>query len=285
MLCSLSVSAKDLLHQPHELFLDSLELRGFNAVHFLVPDLEQDQAGQGFLAAAERRNFAVHARVNLMRQPVARDTAPVNALGQQLDGYECPSQPQAQDDCLAYCQGVAKMYPWAGIEILGLSFRDIAQHDVIAPELHFYRSICFCSACQYGYGAAGAILEHVAREAITDLTANPLARVVRHPSAETMLLWRRSVQYGLLRQIREAVSIPLCLRTAAELRYTGDRSSLTFEEAKGLVAACSVSLASGDAIELARLTVLPRPLPIYCCLPPADSMEISQHPMFSGSIR
>ncbi len=119
MLCSLSVSAKDILHQPHELFLDSLELRGFNAVHFPVPDLEQEQAGQDFLAAAERRNFAVHARVDLMRQPVARGTAPVNAIGQQLDGYERPSQPQAQDHCLAYCRGVAKMYPWAGTRYWG----------------------------------------------------------------------------------------------------------------------------------------------------------------------
>ena len=283
MLLSLSIREKDL-HQPHEQLLDSLTSRGFNAVHLLVEDFKQEQIRQDFLAAAERHHVAVHARVNLMRPCVAGDRVPVNAIGQRLDGYECPSQPQTQDHYLAYCQGVAEMYPWAGIEILGLGFKNFSLHNGNASELHFYDGICFCAACQYGYGATGAILEHVAREAITELTAKPLAKVVKHPSVDTMLMWRRSVQYGILRQIREAVSIPLCLRTAAELRYTGDRSSLTFEEAKGLVAACSVSLASGDATQLASFAALARPMPIYCCLPPGDSKQISQHPMFSGCI-
>ena len=281
MLRSLSVGAEELLHQPHELFLDSLELRGFNAVHLLVPNLEQDSIYLEFLGIALRRKFAVHARVELMRQGRDRDLAPVNAVGQWLDGYECPSQPQAQEHCLAYCEQVAKRYPWAGMEIVGLGFRSFGVIDEQGPELHFYKSICFCSACQYGYGAAGAILEHVAREVMEEQSAG----VAKHPSVDTMLLWRRSVQYGILRQIRDAVSIPLCLRTMADLRHTGDESSLTFEESKGLVAACSVPLSSGDASEVARLAGLARPMPIYCCLLPNEPIEISQQLMFAGCIQ
>ena len=69
------------------------------------------------------------------------------------------------------------------------------------PSGDFFESICFCAACRYGYGAVDGILETVARER------------VEHPSINTMLLWRRSVQYGLLQQIREAVGVPLWLRT------------------------------------------------------------------------
>lgn len=281
VLRSLSICAEDLLRQPHDLLLDSLELRGFNAVHLLVPRLEQDSIYLEFLGVALRRKFAVHARLDLMRQGHDRDIAPLNAVGQWLEGYECPSQPQAQEHSIAYCERVARMYPWTSMEILGLGFRSFGAIDERGPELHFYKSICFCSACQYGYGAAGAILEHVAREVMEQ----PSAVVARHPSVDTMLLWRRSVQYGILRQIRDAVSISLCLRTMADLRHTGDESSLTFEESKGLAAACSVPLSSGDASEVARLAGLARPMPIYCCLLPNEPIELSQQLPFAGCIQ
>lgn len=281
MLRSLTVRGEELLGQAPELVLDLVEMRGFNAVHLVVPNLEQNETGFEFLAAAERRKVPVYAHLELFRQEQDRGLSPVNALGQQFSGHECPSQPVAQDHCLAYCEHVGKMYGWAGMEITGLGFRNFGAAHEIGSDVHFYRSICFCSACQYGYGAAGAILEHVAREVINE----PFSLDAKHPSVDTMLLWRRSVQYGILRQIREMIPIPLCLRTAAELRYTGDSSSLTFEEAKGLVAACSVDLLAGDGVELARLAALARPMPIYCCALTAEAAEISQHHMFSGHIQ
>ncbi len=233
--------------------IDQIEANGFNAIH--VEFTQMNAQLQAVLESAARRNFPVHARVYLLERPGLTDTSPVNALGQQVAEAECPSQPMAQDRCLELCQQVAAQYPWAGMQLMGLGFRSFDGNAGDNSDTPFYRSICFCTACQYGYGAAGAILEHVAREAIE-------TPVAKHPTVDTMLLWRRSVQYGVLRQIHDLVSTPLCLHTAADLRYTGDKSSLTFEEAQGLVAACSVDTTS--PLEGTRLAAIPRPMPVYC---------------------
>lgn len=162
----------------------------------------------------------------------------VDRFGEVRPGCGCPSQPAVQELWIEAVRGAAG----EPVELCGLGFRG---------DGTFFGSICFCAACMYGYGAAGGILETVAREGVE----------TAHPSVNLMLMWRRSVQYGLLRQMREAVSSPLWLRTAAELRYTGDRSSLTFEEARGLVDACTVVVDS-DA-ELARVRSMSRPMPVY----------------------
>ena len=229
---------------------DQLEAQGFNAIHVEAADPNLFT----LLEAATKHGVPVHAKIRLLERPGFSDTSPTNTLGQHVGGAECPSQPLAQDRCLDLCQRVAAQFPWASLQLMGLGFRAFHSKPEDHAEAPFYRSICFCAACQYGYGAAGSILEHVAREAIESPTT-------KHPTVDTMLLWRRSVQYGLLRQIHDLVSTPLCLHTAADLRYTGDRSSLTFEEAQGLVAACSVAPASSE--DLARLAGLPRPMPVY----------------------
>jgi hypothetical protein len=165
----------------------------------------------------------------------------------------CPSHPLVQERWLAACEKLSQQQDWAGIELIGLNFPN--------PErLPFYASICFCPACHYGYGAMGGILEQVAREKVAagDLhAATPPQR--DHPSVETLLLWRRSVQFGLLQQIREVVRQPLCVLTAAQLRYTGRRSSLTFFEMQSLAAAASIVWEPGVEAVLG----LPRPLPLW----------------------
>jgi hypothetical protein len=170
------------------------------------------------------------------------ETAPelwmVDLFGAVRAGCGCPSQPLVQGLWIAAVREMAG----EPLELCGLGFRG---------DGTFFGSICFCAACLYGYGAAGGILETVAREGVEPA----------HPTVNLMLMWRRSVQYGLLRQMRDAVASPLWLRTAAELRYTGDRSSLTFEEARGLVDACTVEIDS--EAELARLRNMSRPMPVY----------------------
>lgn len=180
------------------------------------------------------------------------DLSPVDAYGVADRTAICPSQPLVQELVIEDCRRVAASYSWAGLELVALGF--------VGRGEDFFNSICFCSACRYGYGAVGGILETIARERI------------EHPSINTLLLWRRSVQYGLLQQIRAVVAVPLWLRTAASLRYTGDMSSLTFEEARGLVDACTVS---GGDVE--RLAGLPRPMPIY-------GIGMPEHEMFAGHI-
>ncbi len=180
------------------------------------------------------------------------DLSPINAYGVADRTTLCPSQPLVQELLIEDCREVAASYPWASLELVALGFA--------GQRGDFFESICFCAACRYGYGAVDGILETVARER------------VEHPSINTMLLWRRSVQYGLLQQIREAVGVPLWLRTAASLRYTGDESSLTFEEARGLADACTVT----DP-DVARLAALPRPMPIY-------ALDLPEHEMFAGHI-
>lgn len=231
--------------------IDSLEAEGFNAMHVEASDPNLS----ALLEVAAKRSLPVYARIRLLERPGLSDTSPTNTLGQFVEGAECPSQPSAQDRCLRQCERVAEQFPWAGLQLMGLGFRSFQAMPTGHADASFYRNICFCPACQYGYGAAGSILEHVAREAIE----TPIAK---HPSVDTMLLWRRSVQYGLLRQIHDLARIPLCLHTAADLRYTGDRSSLTFEEAQGLAASCSVDPETPE--EVARLLALPRPMPVYC---------------------
>lgn len=256
MLRSITATNSDLI--------DQLQAQGFNAIHVEASDPNL----ASLLEAATKRSVPVHARIRLLEKPGISDTTPTNALGQFVDGAECPSQPMAQDRCLELCQRVAAQFPWASLQLMGLGFRAFRSQPDDNSEAPFYRSICFCAACQYGYGAAGSILEHVAREAIESLST-------KHPTVDTMLLWRRSVQYGLLRQIHDLVSTPLCLHTAADLRYTGDKSSLTFEEAQSLVAACSVAPASLE--DSVRLSALPRPIPVY-------SNDSSTPTTFSGFI-
>ncbi len=158
--------------------------------------------------------------------------------GKTYDGDCCPSQPGVQERWIEAVREASRAGEW--LELRGLGFR----------------GTCFCAACHYGYGAAGGILEQLAREHPEGITGLQL------PSVNVMLLWRRSVQYGLLDQMKAVRAGMLCLRTAAELRFTGDKSSLTFVEAKAVVDACSVEC--GDAGELERLRKLERPLPVYC---------------------
>lgn len=149
------------------------------------------------------------------------------------------------------------------LELRGMGFRG---------QGGFWESICFCGACQYGYGAAGGILEQLAREEKQE--------TLSHPAVNLMLMWRRSVQYGLLQQMRAATKAALCLRTAADLRYAGDRSSLLFVEARGVVDACSVAVPT--IAELERLVRLERPLPVYGVR--EESVAGLAHEMFRGYI-
>jgi len=162
----------------------------------------------------------------------------VDAQGVVHEGWACPSQPAVQELWLSALSAGGD----EPVELCGLGFRG---------DGSFFGSVCFCPACLYGYGAVGGILEQVAREGDSPT----------HPSVNPMLMWRRSVQYGLLRQMRELRAGELWLRTAASLRFTGDRSSLTFEEARGLVDACTVVVESDE--ELVRLKALSRPMPVY----------------------
>jgi len=183
----------------------------------------------------------------------------VDVWGRTWGERACPSQPAVQEEWVRR-GGEVEGEEW--LELRGCGF---------AGREGFWESICFCAACQYGYGAAGGILEQLARERGEDKT---------HPAVNVVLLWRRSVQYGLLQQMREATRAALCLRTAAELRYTGDRSSLQFSEARGVVDACSVAVPEPG--ELARLRKLERPLPVYAVR--AESMPGLSDEMFRGYI-
>jgi len=256
MLRSLIVSVEDLSKWSADELLAQAEAGGYNALH-LSNCL--DALPQALLDAAERRDIALHCQVSL--------------------DFGCPSQPHVQDRSIEHCVTAATSYPWTSIQVLRFGFPGVGSLDPVVPDLHFYRSICFCPACQYGYGAAGSILEYVAQEAIEALTANPNTVVSKHPTVDTMLLWRRSVQYGLLRQIREAVRTPLCLHTAADLRYTGDCSSLLFDEAQGLVDSCSTSLTPE------QLAPLGRPMPIYRMLLTPTDIDAAQDPIYSGYIQ
>ncbi len=173
--------------------------------------------------------------------------------GNVLAGLPCPSQPRVQEAWVAAVARESEAGEW--LELRGLGFR----------------GNCFCAACQYGYGAAGGILEQLAREE---------ALGGGHPAVNLMLIWRRSVQYGLLQQMRAVAAGRLCLRTAAELRYVGERSSLTFVEARGVVDACSV--VCGTVEEVERLRRLERPLPVY--LVREGSVEKLMDGIFAGYI-
>lgn len=260
------MDARKLETQSPESIFDELSARSFDAVHLAVPP-GRSESLDSFLRVARDRRFAVHASLVLARRSsqLVSNLSPVNAFGEADLTALCPSQPKVQELFIEDCTRVAGHYPWESLELEALGF--------VGRGQDFYHSICFCAACQYGYGAVGAILEQVARE-------EP-APSVEHPSVKTMLLWRRSVQYGLLQQIQAAVSVPICLRTAASLRFTGDKSSLTFEEARGLADFCTVSFAGMDkeqtAQEIERLAAMPRPMPVY-------GIDSPEHAMFAGYI-
>jgi hypothetical protein len=218
-----------------------------------------------FLNAASSRNFPVHAWMVLAhRDDLAahqRHLCLENAWGDRYPYALCPSQPEVQDQFLAECRRVDQFHSWASLQLEALGFMGYShnsEHDKrgvpLSADDEFRLSICFCPACMYGYGAHGDML----REAVL--------RGEQHASVSTMLLWRRSVQYGLLRQISEVVQAPLDIRTAASTRFTGGKSTLTFEECAGLAKACTVtffgsSLTAMEA-EVDRLAALPRPVAV-----------------------
>lgn len=177
----------------------------------------------------------------------------LQAIATPLETLGCPSHPVVQECWLAACETLAAGGDHAGVELIGLNFPN--------PERKpFFSNVCFCAACQYGYGAMGGILEQVVRENLAAGRVDSALPPERdHPSVETLLLWRRSVQFGLLQQIRAVVPQPLCVLTSADLRYTGRRSSLTFFEMQGLAAECSLVWESG----IERVLSLPRSLPIW----------------------
>ena len=204
------------------------------------------------------------ASLDLRKLAVPKGCERVDALGKVWEGEACPSQPAVQEAWIEAVREAALACQESRIELNGLGFQGAGR---------FFDSICFCPACQYGYGAAGGIVEQLARENWTTAAA------VDHPSVNTVLLWRRSVQYGLLEQMRVAVEVPLCLRTAAQLKYTGDRSSLTFDQAQRQVSACSV-----DVRLSSEFSALSRPLPVLGIVPGDELWTDHQHRMFSGYI-
>jgi hypothetical protein len=197
--------------------------------------------------------------IDFAREAAPEDCGAVDAWGRNWAKRACPSQPAVQD---LWVKRVEEVEGEEWVELRGCGF---------SGREGFWESICFCAACQYGYGAAGGILEQLARERGEDKT---------HPAVNVMLLWRRSVQYGLLQQMRQTTRAALCLRTAADLRYTGDRSSLQFHEARGVVDACSVAVP--HTWELERLKQLERALPVYAV--GAESMPGLADEMFRGYI-
>lgn len=206
------------------------------------------------------KSFPGYASIDLQAIPTPPET-----LG-------CPSHPVVQEHWLAACEKLSAEGEFSGVELIGLNFPN--------PERKpFFSNVCFCPACQYGYGAMGGILEQVVRE---NLALGRLQSAVPperdHPSVETLLLWRRSVQFGLLQQIRAVLPQPLCVLTSADLRYTGRRSSLTFFEMQGLVAECSLVWESG----IERTLSLPRSMPLWLrCGQPEDAVAAG----FQGLLR
>ncbi|WP_031499417.1 hypothetical protein [Bryobacter aggregatus] len=269
MLRSIRISRADL--RPN--LFDELPIHSCNAVHLKLASSDLGPPLLSFLSEATKYNVAVHATIPLHELQGAEDLCRQDALGHRFPQHLCPSQPQVQELWLAECQTISAFFPWASLEMAGLGFSG-------SPD--FYPSICFCAACMYGYGATGLVLEQVARENMEEPTEHP------HPSVNTLLLWRRSVQYGILRLIHEAVPSPLCLKTAATIRYTGDRSSLSFQEAQGLAATCLVSWTTADPQksreERTRLESLPRPMPVYAELPYPSDWDDSMAAAFSGAV-
>ncbi len=162
--------------------------------------------------------------------PVAPDTVTIDAWGQPNPSRACPSQPAVQDRWIAAVAVATRS--GEPLELLGFGFPDKGT---------LLESACFCAACLYGYGAAGGILEQVARE----------SHDLGHPSVNMMRLWRRNVQYGLLRQMKDASNAPLWLRI-------GPPSALLPIEARGLAAACTI-----EPVHAERMLKLERPMPVY----------------------
>jgi hypothetical protein len=208
-----------------------------------------------FLKASSARQFPLHAWAVLAHREGPERHCPVSAWGDVYRHAVCPSQPEVQELFLADCQRIDRFHDWASIQLEALGFMGLPPVKTGTTLDEFPLSICFCAACLYGYGAHGDIIREVAR------------RGEQHSSLSTMLLWRRSVQYGLLQQLAAAVKAPLDLRTSASTRYTGGKSTLTFEEAAGLAKACTVTF-FGSSLEsmereIDRLASLPRPMPVH----------------------
>lgn len=154
-----------------------------------------------FLQAASDRRFPVYAWIVLNH----RDNCPAeihdlcmrNRYGDVYTYALCPSNFEVRDCFAELCRQTESFGGFAGLELEGIGYMGYAHqsaHDKVGVALSAEEianlSVCCCSACE--------------RE---------------HPD-------RVAIQQDELRRIRSVVSLPICLRTAADPAFTGGKASL-----------------------------------------------------------
>jgi len=172
---------------------------------------------QPFLAAAQARKFPVHAWVVLNHRdycpPAIHDLCTRNIHGDIYSWSLCPSNTEIRHAFAELCRQTEAFGGFAGLQLEGIGYLGYAHnslHDkagiALAPEEIRHLSICNCSGCR------------------TVGLPDPVA-----------------VQQDELRLIREAVTLPLCLRTAASNQFIGGKSSLTASQARGYADSLSLT--------------------------------------------
>ncbi|MDZ4797922.1 MAG: hypothetical protein SGI92_07150 [Bryobacteraceae bacterium] len=162
-----------------------------------------------FLAAASRRKFPVHAWVVLNHRdfcpPAIHDLCLHNVHGDIYTYALCPSNLEVRMAFAELCRQIEAFGGFAGLQLEGLGYLGYnhqSLHDKtgidLPPDEVRRLSQCTCAGCRVGVD-------------------------------------RTRIQQEQLRLIRAATTLPLCLRTAADPKFIGGKSTLTAAQSAGLV--------------------------------------------------
>jgi hypothetical protein len=182
-----------------------------------------------------------------------------NAFGEKYPYALCPAQERVQEYCVELCRQAAAVEGVSGLDVeaLGwLGYEHQGLHEKrgvpLSKEAAWWLSICCCEACRAGTGDLRAEIVRRVRTWLDDPWRGAEA------GFDEVAEWRAGVQRRLLERIREATrGRRLNLRLAQGRKWSGGKSTLSFEEAAGLVDAVTATFfgSSVEAMEmgLARL--------------------------------
>jgi hypothetical protein len=209
-------------------------------------------AARAFLAAAERRGFAVEAWTVVCHNDYLGSRDPSlcvrNAFGEVYEYALCPANPRVQKYAVELCRQVARVQGVAGLDVEALSFmgyEHASLHDKRGMPLPAgaagLLSVCLCPHCRVALGTAAEPLERNVHIAVRSVLAGDETCGV---PAE--------LEAALLAAVREAAwPRPVNLRLSLDPRFTGGKSTLPAASLAGLADEATVTF-FGSTIDAMR---------------------------------
>jgi hypothetical protein len=203
----------------------------------------ETSVAEAFLVRARKRGFPVEAWTVFCHQDGLAASAPrfavTNAFGETYSHALCPAHDAVQEFCAELGRQAAAVPGVTGLDLEALSFLGYEHgglHDKrgipVSKDLAWWLNICCCAVCRKALPGIDAEIRQRVRQALAD----PYGPAPAALECEAEIhAWRRRVQLGLLRRLREAVpGVPLNLRASPDPRCSIGKSTLSPADVAGI---------------------------------------------------